>query len=149
MNSPPLDRVSTGDEHGPESRIVRLEVNMDNVVMALGSLQRSVDAMRIEFTQALDGLRAEVRQGLQDQRSEFHQALQEQRSEFYQALQEQRSEFHQALQEQHTDFQQGLSKQTERLDALIYEMGRERRWIIGYIMANSGLLLGVLLRNHF
>ena len=111
---------------------------MDNVVTVLGSLQRSVDAMRSEFTQALDAQRVYIEQALREHRAEFREALTAEHAGFSLALQHQR-----------TDFQQGLRNQNERIDALIYEMARERRWVIGYIMANSGLLLGVLLRNYF
>lgn len=148
MNATPLDMGSAPDEHGHEVRIVRLEVTMDNVVTVLGALQRSVDAMRSEFTHALEAQRVHFDQALGEQREYITQALREQRNEFRQELQQHREDFGVGLRDQRTDLQQAISKQTERIDALIYEMARERRWIIAYIMANSGLLLGVLLRNH-
>jgi hypothetical protein len=95
---------------------------MDNVIASHAALQRSIDAWRSEFASALDAQRAHFDQALRDQRVEFQRAIDKQGER--------------------------IDQQGERTDALTYELARERRWIVGFMLGNTGLLLGAILRHY-
>lgn len=60
MDQSPLDKQDADDNDGHEVRIVRLEVKMDQITIALASMQQSIEVGFAEQRRTNETLRAEM-----------------------------------------------------------------------------------------
>jgi hypothetical protein len=120
MNETPLDRATAPDHHSHEARIIRLEVNVDNLDSMLPRMQ---ERMAEEFR----SLHALIR----EQRDSQQQATDRLRAEFQHSVDK--------LSDKIDKFQSEANRERRWLIGFIVG-------IAGIILGNTGMLIGLVVR---
>lgn len=81
MSNAPLDSRNPPDEDGHEARIVRLEVNMENVVALIHALQARMDDGFLRVDERLRALQAQLEAYRQEWRKEFAALMESRQAE--------------------------------------------------------------------
>ncbi|MBV7539175.1 hypothetical protein KW842_25735 [Duganella sp. sic0402] len=117
MNPTSLDKQSGAADDGNIVRIVRLETQMDNVSIALTSLQRTVEQNHRESMMRFDDMRGHM--------EALHQKSMDRMDGIHQKSMDRMDGLHQ--------------KSTDRMDSYV-------RWMVGIMVAHIIATAGILVR---
>jgi DNA anti-recombination protein RmuC len=162
MNPTSLDKQSGAADDGHIVRIVRLETQMDNVSIALTSLQRTVEQNHRESMMRFDDMREhmealhqksidrmdEIHQKSTDRMDGIHQKSIDRMDEIHQKSADRMDGIHQKSIDRMDEIHQ---KSTERMDG-IHQKSTDRmdsyvRWMVGIMVAHIIATAGILVRT--
>lgn len=129
MNKVPLDSNDPPNEDGHEARIVRLEVQMEYVIVTLQSLERRMEEGFARIDRRFTELEALFRTELQNNRQEWREEL---------------AKVYQLIHDINERWEVRWREERNIRDQEMREMRTHMRWMFGVLCTNLAAVIGIL-----